>query len=144
MVVDEIRDLKPRIISDLKEKGLNILDIGGTFDLYMDIGKGKGYFIELKVASTNYKAWADKRGVKGLNLTSQTPAIRSMKNLPIIFACDEDDMNTCYLILPEGLKRLANERKEHEAILIGVKHLKRKSYNAALNELATYLNNGLS
>jgi hypothetical protein len=140
MTVDEIRDLKPRIISALKEEGFNVLDTGGTFDLYVDMDVGKGYFIELKVANTNYKAWADKSGKKGLNLTSQTSAIRTMKNLPIIFACDEDDMNSCcYLILPDELKRLIDERKEHEAVLIGVTHLKKKSYNAALNELIAYL-----
>ena len=142
MVIDEIRDLKPKIISDLKEKGFDIIDVNGTFDLYVDIGKGKGYFIELKVANVHYKAWATKRGLKGLNLTSQTSAIRSMKNLPTIFACDEDDTDICYLILPQELKHHMDKRKEQPAILIGVKHLKRKSYNAALNELVEYLNNG--
>ena len=75
MVIDEIRDLKPKVISDLQERGFNVVDINGIFDLYVDIDIGKGYFIELKVANTNYKKWADTKGVKGLNLTSQTSEI---------------------------------------------------------------------
>jgi len=142
MVIDEIRDLKPKIISDLKEKGSDIIDVNGTFDLYVDIGKGKGYFIELKVANVHYKAWATKRVLKGLNLSNQTQAIRSMRNFPIIFACDENDADICYLILPDELKFLADKIEKHDVILIGTKHLERKSYNAALNELVEYLNNG--
>ncbi len=142
LVIDEIRDLKPKVISDLQERGFNVVDINGIFDLYVDIDIGKGYFIELKVANTNYKKWADTKGAKGLNLTSQTSAIRSLNNLPTIFACDEDDTDICYLILPQELKHHMDKKKEQSAILIGVKHLKRKSYNAALNELVDYLNNG--
>ena len=139
--IDENSDLKPRIIKDLEKKGFHIFDIGGTFDLFVDMGMGKGYFIELKIANKNYKAWADKSKVKGLNLTSQTSAIRRIKNLPIIFACDEDDKDKCYLILPKKLEELTEKRKEHNSILIGVKYLTRKSYNAALNELVEWITN---
>jgi len=144
-MVDEVKDLKPKIISDLKEKGFNVIDMGnGTFDLYVDLDKRKGCFIELKLVSSNYKPWATKSGKKGFNLSAQTPAIRSMKNLPIVFGCDKDDIESCYLILPEEFKEFVNKREKQPEILIGSKHLDEKysniSYDVALNELMAYLN----
>jgi hypothetical protein len=137
ITIDEVGDFKPQVISDIQERGFDVIDVNGIFDLYVE--KNKGHFIELKVANKHYKPWASKRGLKGINLTSQTQAIRSMENLPIIFACDEDNMDICYLILPDELKLLADEREKHEAILIGTKNLKRKPYNVALNKLIEYL-----
>jgi hypothetical protein len=140
-MVDEISELKPKIVNDLNEKGFNVIDMkNGPFDLYIDMNQFKGCFIELKLVSSHYKAWSEKRGLKGLNLSSQTQEIRKMKNIPIVFACDEDDIDACYLILPDELRRLADEREEHDAILIGSKHLEKKSYEVALNKLVIYLN----
>lgn len=144
-MIDELRDLKPRFVTDLKNKGFNIIDMGnGTFDLYIDMDKGRGYFIDLKVTNKHYKRFADKRGLIGLDLTSQSLAIFCMKNLPIIFACDKDNIDKCYLILPEELRVFADEKRKRglDKILIGVKkHLEKKTYSDALNELVTYLHN---
>jgi len=131
MKVDEINDLKPKIIKDLKDKGVRVIDLGsGTFDLFID--NGKGYFIELKVLNEHYKRFAGK---KGINLSSQTSAIRALKNLPIIFACSDEDIDNCYLVTPEELKRLAKERKKFPDILIGEDNLESISYKDELKKL---------
>lgn len=93
----------------------------------------KSGFLELKVANQNYKAFAKTKGISFTE--SQTEQLRKMKNLPIVFACDEDNMNFCCLIKPEELRQLqeAPGRKGQDMIRIGVRYLKQTSYREALN-----------
>jgi len=129
-------EFKKKVINDLENRGLIIIDLGsGTFDLLID--KGKRPLLELKVANPNYKKWAK---AKGISFTEpQTREMRKMRNLPIVFACDEDDIKTCYLIEPEKLKQLSKERKRERVICIGVKYLKQISYNKALDRLGNFI-----
>jgi len=140
-------DFQSRVVQDLEQRGLTVIPLGGTFDLFVDIDYGKGFFIDVKVANRNYKKWASKKEIKGINLGPQTQAIRKMRNLPIIFACDEDDMEICYLIKPEELKQLAtapSRSKKGKPILIGVKYLRKTFYDEALNELVKFIQSSAS
>jgi len=130
---------KKKVVKDLENRGLIVIDLGsGTFDLLID--EGKRPFLELKVANTNYKKWAKRAGVKGISFSeSQTREIRRMRNLPLVLACDEDDINTCYLIEPKKLKQLSKKREKMHVILISVKYLKQFSYKEALDRLCNLI-----
>jgi hypothetical protein len=127
-----------KIIGDLKDKGLITIDLGsGTFDLLID--EGKRPLLELKVANLNYKKWAKTKGIRFTE--QQTQEIRKMRNLPIVFACDENDIKTCYLIEPKKLERLSKskERRRKREICVGIKYLEQISYRKALDRLSNFI-----
>jgi len=143
MVIES--DFEKKVISDLDSEGFNVINMGsGTFDLFIELEFGIGKFVELKVANESYKNQGhtdDKK--KGISLASQTEAIEKMHGYPTVFACDKDDIEKCYLVLPSRMKVLSDYRlevKEHDYILIGVDHLKEKPYSRCIEELTFYLN----
>jgi len=138
-------EFEEKAISDLESEEFNVINMGGgTFDLFIELESGLGGFVELKVASKSYKNQRhtdDKK--KGISLASQTEAIKKMHGYPTVFACDKDDIEKCYLVLPSRMKVLSDYRlevKDYDDILIGVDHLKEKPYSRCIEELTFYLN----
>jgi len=120
------KEFKNRLIPDLETAGLNVLDLkSGVLDLFID--SGKRLFVELKIANMHYKKRANK---KGINLSTQTAILKKMANLPIVLACDDENIDRCYFVSPELLekykdKRISQKRQNGKPfdVRIGVDHL---------------------
>jgi hypothetical protein len=123
--------LKSHVIAALVKRNIRVIDLrAGTFDLFID--EGKRLFVELKIANMNYKPFAKNIGI---NLKPQTNALRTLKKLPIIFACHFQDMEKCFLITPKELKSRMNERKNYSELAIGLKSIKSIGFNNAIRLL---------
>ena len=126
---------KKRVMSFLLKRNITTIDLrSGTFDLFLD--EGNRCFLELKIANPNYKFRAKELGI---NLGPQTKALRIMKNMPIVLACNHRNMNECFVAFPKELKKLVEVRKGYPKVAIGIRNLKILSFENAIKKIAKHL-----
>jgi hypothetical protein len=124
-----------RVLRALRTRGISVVDLGaGTFDLFID--ERTRTFLELKVASKNYKRWSKECGI---DLSPQSQALRTMRKLPIVLCCQHDNEDACHVVFPKELKKLVKSRRKYSTILIGAKHLGNQlTFRKAIDALSRY------
>ena len=131
---------KKRVMAALSKKRVSTIDLkSGTFDLFLD--EGKRCFLELKIANRHFKP---HETILGINLSTQTTALRQMKKMPpIVLARNYRHANECYLALPKDVRKLVKKRLvewQYQNVLIGIEDLQPPlSFDKAMTKIIRYL-----
>jgi len=106
-------NFRETIIHDLKNKGINVVNLhGGTFDLIVE---GKRPFVcEIKRMAKGTRFFGDEEGFKFT--ADQTREIRNMRFPPFVVVFTED--GRYYFLSPDWVKEQVEDLKEYPTAIM--------------------------